>query len=160
MTKAKLVAMGLTVALTLIPFYEGTRLKAYKDPVGIWTDCIGHTGPDVRSVNTMEQCNAKFYADLATADATVQRCVAVALSSNERSAYSSFAFNVGPGKVGVKDGFCTLKSGRTPTFLKALNAGNREAACTGLLQWDKAGGVPLPGLTKRRKAESVLCLTK
>jgi lysozyme len=155
--KAKLIGLGLAGALAIIPVYEGTRLHSYKDPVGISTDCIGHTGKDVRAVNTLEQCYQKLYGDLATANAVVDSCVTVTLSSSERSAYASFAFNVGPGKRGVKDGFCRLKNGNEPMFLRSLNSGKRIQACAALMQWTKAGGVELPGLVKRRSAEVALC---
>jgi lysozyme len=157
-TKAKLIALGLAGALALVPIYEGIRLKAYKDPIGIRTDCIGHTGADVNDVNTLEQCYTKFYGDLAEANKIVDSCTEVTMSSNERSAYASFAFNVGPGRTGVKDGFCILKSGNTPQHIKLLNAGQHVQACNALLLWTKAGGVVLPGLVTRRKAEQALCL--
>lgn len=157
-TKSKLVALGLAGAIALIPVYEGLRLNSYTDPVGVRTDCIGHTGKDVRSVNTVAQCYDKFYGDLAEANKTVDRCVRVALNSSERSAYASFAFNVGPGRAGVKDGFCVLKNGNQPSFLRALNSGDHKKACNGLMQWTRAGGVQLRGLFNRRTAETALCL--
>jgi len=33
--------------LDLIKSFESLRLRAYRDPVGIWTVGYGHTGPDV-----------------------------------------------------------------------------------------------------------------
>lgn len=156
--KSKLIAAGLAGAIALIPVVEGVRLKEYKDSVGIRTDCIGHTGSGVRAVNTLEQCYEKFYGDLAEANRTVDSCVGVALSSNQRSAFASFAFNVGPGRKGVKDGFCTLKSGREPSFLRKLNAGDPVGACNGLLDWKYAGGVFSTGVLNRRVQEVGLCL--
>lgn len=155
--KAKVLALGLSGAVAIVPVYEGFMLKRYKDPVGIWTDCIGHTGKDVRSVNTAEQCNEKLYGDLIIANAVVDSCVTVPLNANQRSAFVSFAFNVGRGKAGVKDGFCVLKNGGTPSFLRNLNAGLYEQGCYGLTSWVNAAGKPLPGLVARRQAESELC---
>ena len=156
--KDKLIALGLAGAIALVPIYEGVRLKEYKDPIGISTDCIGHTGSDVRSVNTIAQCYTKFYGDLADANKVVDSCTRVTLTSGERSAYASFAFNVGSGGKGVKDGYCELKSGSVPNIHKLMLAGDHVGACQGLLAWTKAGGKELPGLVKRRKAEVALCL--
>nr|WP_205208480.1 hypothetical protein [Chromobacterium haemolyticum] len=33
--------------IKLIQQFEGLRLKAYQDAVGVWTIGYGHTGPDV-----------------------------------------------------------------------------------------------------------------
>lgn len=159
--RARLITMGLAAALVIIPAHEGLRLQPYKDPIGIPTECYGHTGPDVvmGKFNSLQQCEDKLDADVLTAYNTVRRCVKVPLSDAEASAYTSFAFNVGPGKPGVKDGFCVLRSGRTPTFLSKLNSGDRVGACTGILVWDKAGGKQLRGLVTRRHEESTLCLS-
>lgn len=158
--KSKVLALGLAGAIAIVPVFEGLRLKKYQDVVKVWTDCYGHTGKDVRAVNTPAQCNDKLYSDLLSANAVVDSCVTVPLNSNQRSAFVSFAFNVGPGKAGVKDGFCVLKSGKQPTFLHKLNAGDYTGACTGILPWDKAGGKPQRGLTVRRRNEADLCLSE
>src|SRR5690625_2307834 len=33
--------------LKVLKHFEGVRLKAYRDPVGVWTIGYGHTGPEV-----------------------------------------------------------------------------------------------------------------
>lgn len=156
--KAKIVALGLAGSLAIIPVFEGLRLKRYRDPIGIWTDCVGHTGPDVRAVNTPAQCDQKLMQDVLTAWGVVQSCVTVPLNPNQRAALVSFAFNVGHGEAGVKDGFCVLKNGNQPRFLKSLNAGNYAAGCYGITSWVNAAGKPLPGLIKRRATEYQLCM--
>lgn len=158
-SKARLIALGLAGAIALTPVFEGLRLLPYTDPVGIWTDCYGHTGsvqPGVR--NTQAQCDEKLHKDLLEAHRVVRTCTKVPLNPNELSALTDFAFNVGPGKKGVKDGYCTLKSGRTPTFLQHLNSGRYPEGCRALSAWTKAGGRELPGLVKRRAANVALCL--
>ena len=45
----------------------------------------------------------------------------------------SFAYNVGPGKRGKKDGMCVLKSGATPRHVRRLNAGQHALACSSLM---------------------------
>lgn len=162
--RTRLIALGLASALAIIPLFESRGgkpdLVPYVDPVGIVTDCYGHTGNDVLlgKINSLQACEDKLDADVLEAYNTVTRCAGVPLSRGELNAYTSFAFNVGPGGKGRKDGFCTLRSGRVPTFLTQLRAGNRIAACWSLLKWDKAGGTPLRGLTIRRGKEAELCL--
>lgn len=53
-----------------------------------------------------------------------------------------FTFNLGIGNL------------RRSTFLKKAKAGDWAAAADEVLRWDKADGRILPGLTRRRKAES------
>lgn len=158
--KTKLVGIGLAAAMLLVPVYEGLRLKTYLDPIGIPTDCFGHTGKDVvmGATNTLVQCNEKLYADLLTANKVVDSCVTVPLNGNQRSAFVSFAYNVGGGRKGGKDGFCILKNGAQPSFLRALNKRDYTVACNGLLQWVNAAGKPLRGLVLRRGSEVALCL--
>lgn len=74
------------------------------------------------------------------------KCINVPISQNEYDAYLSFTYNVGVGA------FCKSNVARD------LNAGRYEQACKDLLQWDHAGGVRYPGLTKRRQEESAKCL--
>lgn len=163
--RTRLIALGLSAAIATIPLFESRGgkpdLVPYVDPVGIVTDCYGHTGDDVRlgKINSLQACEDKLDADVLTAYNTVKRCTAgLELSNGELNAYTSFAFNVGPGGKDRKDGFCALRSGRVPTFLSELRKGNHIKACWSLLAWDKAGGQVLRGLTKRRTQEALLCL--
>lgn len=157
--KTKIAAAGLTSAAALIMYFEGLYLKPYRDPVGILTDCYGHTGPDVQvhRYNTKAQCEAKLYDDMLEAADVVDSCVHVPLNRYQRSAWVSFAFNVGRGKKGVKDGMCVLKNGNVPTHVRLLNARQYDAACNMLPKW---ANPPLKGIIKRRAAEQALCLTK
>lgn len=158
--KQRLLALGLAGALVIVPQFEGTVLKTYKDPVGIPTACTGHTGREVSmgQVYTPEQCEMLLALDLVEHNRVVDSCVTVPLNPNQRSALVSFAFNVGPGGKGIKDGFCRLRSGSQPTFLRLLNAGQYDEACAALKAWNKAGGKVLRGLTLRREAEYNLCI--
>lgn len=96
--------------------------------------------------------------DASDAERIVQRCAPVPMHQHEYDVYVSFAYNVGAGAKGVKDGFCTLKSGAVPTVRKRLLAGDYEGACRALLEWDKFNGRPLRGLTLRRQREVRQCL--
>jgi hypothetical protein len=69
-------------------------------------------------------------------------------NQNQFDALTSFVYNVGPGGVATSTGV-----GR------ALRAKNWKSAAEHLLDWDKAGGRTLAGLTRRRRAERKLFLT-
>lgn len=154
-------ASAAALLLAFVPFYEGTIREGHLDPIGIVTACTGHTGTaELGRRYTDEECTELLEADLSEAARTVNRCVAVPLEPHQRAAFISFAFNVGPGKKGVKDGFCVLKSGRQPTFLRRLNTGDYAGACRGLNEhgnWTTAGGKQLRGLVRRRADERALC---
>lgn len=96
--------------------------------------------------------------DSSEAERTVRRCAPVPMHQHEFDAFVSLAFNVGPGKAGVKDGFCELRRGGPSTIVRRLLAGDYAGACDAILSWDKFQGKPLPGLTKRRKREREACM--
>ena len=160
--RARLAAVvGVAAAgmlLTIVPRFEGTVHEGYLDPIGIVTACTGHTATaELGKRYTAEECEELLVSDLLAHSAIVDRCVTVPLEPHQRAAFVSFAFNVGPGKKGVKDGFCVLKSGKTPSFLKRLNAGDYAGACRGLSEWTKSGGIVFTGLVRRRAAERAMC---
>ena len=143
---AKIGAGATALAVPLVMLYEGTRLQSYRDPVGIVTACVGHTGPELRMGQsyTKEQCETMLYGDLLK-HADALNCIKTPLAENQKAAFLSFAFNVGNGA------FC--KS----TLARKANAGDLMGACAELSRWVMAGGRELPGLVKRRAAERELC---
>lgn len=70
--------------LALTEQFEGLRLTAYQDSVGVWTIGYGHTGPDVHPglTITQQQAGALLQQDVAGAVATVNGMVKVPLSQN------------------------------------------------------------------------------
>ena len=97
--------------------------------------------------------------DASEAERIVRGCIGdIPLHQHEFDAFVSLAYNVGGGKAGVKDGFCTLKSGRPSTLVQRLRAGDYAGACNALLAWDKFNGQPLRGLQLRRQRERAQCL--
>ena len=96
--------------------------------------------------------------DAAEAERIVRRCAPVPMYQHEFDAFVSLAYNVGPGKAGVKDGFCELKRGGPSTIVRRLLAGDYAGACDAILSWDHFQGKPLRGLTLRRERERALCL--
>lgn len=133
--------------LDLIKSFEGLRLKAYKDSVGVWTIGYGHTRTATSGMSISEpEAEALLREDLKDAQGGVDRLVKQQLSDNEYAALVSFVFNLGAGNFSRS------------TLLKKLNAGDRKGAAEQFLVWNKAGGQVLAGLTRRRKAERDLFL--
>jgi lysozyme len=139
--------------LSLIKKFEGCRLEAYKDAVGVWTIGYGHTtaaGPPTVTPTlkiTEGVANRLLLEDLAKYEDAVKRCIKVRISNNAFAACVSLCFNIGPGNF--------AKS----SVVKSINAGNMEEAARRFMLWNKAGGKVLPGLTRRRAAEAALFMT-
>ena len=87
--------------LALTEQFEGCKLTAYQDQVGVWTIGYGHTGPEVvrGATITLEQAQNLLAKDVGSAAACVNNVVAVALSQEEFDALVDFAFNLGAGQV-------------------------------------------------------------
>ena len=145
-----LAAVGAGAAallLVLVPRYEGTVPKTYRDLGGILTACTGHTGPELKLGQTFTpaECEELLSADLVKHSHGMQDCVDVPMTDGEVAAYTSFAFN-----VGVR-AFCNS------TMAHRLNMGDHPGACAELSRWNKVGSRVLPGLVARRAAERKLC---
>ncbi|WP_345116987.1 lysozyme [Bartonella jaculi] len=136
--------------LALIKQWEGLRLNAYKDAIGVWTIGYGHTGAvGKNSVHkgmkiTEQQAEELLYQDLRQYENAVEQAVQVSLSPWQFAALVSFCYNVGTAA------FCNS------TLLKKLNKGDYEAVPAELQKWTKAGGKRLQGLVHRRAAEAGL----
>lgn len=144
--------------LDLIMFYEGCVLTAYQDSVGIWSIGYGHTGPEVHSGLSISHSYAEelLQKDLENFERIINYYVISDINQHQFDALVSFVYNVGPGQTGVKDGLIHLRSGTSSTLLRDVNAGRFNSAASDFLQWNRAGGVVLRGLTKRRQSESTL----
>lgn len=151
--KRKTAAAAAAAALIAAPA-EGIRQYAYYDPPGILTVCYGHTGPDVQAkvLYPMVECKRLLAVDMAQAIDTVDRCAPNAPES-VLTAFGDAVYNMGPTIA------CDQKNS---TAARLLAAGRWYEACRQLVRWDKAkvAGmlVSLPGLTKRRQAEFVVCV--
>jgi lysozyme len=142
------VVTAVALAAPLIGAFEGLRLSAYRDPVGIPTICFGETlNVQMGDTATKEECEAmltdrveQFYAEMAA-------CVPLdGVPVQTQAAFLSFTYNVGSGA------FC--KS----TMARLIREGNLRAACEELPKWVYGGGKKLPGLVNRRTEERALCL--
>lgn len=135
--------------LALLKEFEGCKLKAYKDSVGVWTIGYGHTGDEVCDGMEIDQDAADelLRQDLEDKEDGVERLVKVEVSDNQFSALVCFAYNVGLGNL------------RSSLLLRCLNMHNPKDAGEQFLRWNKAGGRVLDGLTRRREAERALFLS-
>lgn len=149
MSDAKRLAIAAVIAAALVAPFEGLRTVAYKDPVGIPTICFGYThGVKMGDVKTEAECKALLTDEVASSVAQVERCVP-GLQPNQLAAWASAVYNIGPRIV------CDTTNS---TAARLLKAGRYTEACHQLPRWDKAKGITLPGLTRRRLAEMNLCL--
>jgi GH24 family phage-related lysozyme (muramidase)/murein DD-endopeptidase MepM/ murein hydrolase activator NlpD len=129
--------------LDLIKEFEGLRLKAYRDPVGVWTIGYGHTG-GVKAGQVITQARAEqlLKGDTGWAQDAVRRSVKVPLSQGQFDALTSFTFNLGAGALA------------SSTLVKKLNAKDYAGAQKEFGRWVHAGGQVLAGLVRRRAAEA------
>lgn len=130
----------------LVASLEGCKLEAYPDPAtggDPWTIGFGHTG-DVKPGDRISQHQAEVILglDLERFGQAVDRLVKVPITSSQRAALVSFAFNEGEGRL--LDVRCKI--------LPLLNAGDHLSAAGQFLHWTVADGKP--GVLKtRREAE-------
>lgn len=132
--------------LDLVKSFEGLKLRAYLCPAKVWTIGYGSTGPHVTpgKVITDAQANDLLQDDLDRFEKAVTRLVTVPLTQNQYDALVSFAFNVG------------ISALERSTLLKRVNARLFDQARAEFSKWNRAGGRPLAGLTRRRAAEAAL----
>ena len=135
--------------LNLTKQFEGLRLSAYADQVGVWTIGYGHTGSGVYAglTVTQDQADAFLASDVAGSEACVNRLVTSEITQNQFDAMVDFVFNLGCASLA------------SSTLLRFVNAGDFASAAGQFQLWDHAGGVVVPGLLQRRQAEATLFST-
>ena len=132
----------------LLKKFEGCKLKAYRCPANICTIGYGHTSaagaPAVMDGMTITQRQADdiLRQDLVKYEAAVQGLVTRTLTQHQFDVLVDFAYNAGIGAL------------KSSTLLKKINAGGFDAVPSELMKWTKGGGRVLPGLVRRRQAES------
>lgn len=134
-------------AADFVASFEGCRQKAYKCPAGVWTIGHGHTGGVAPGATvTKSEARNLLLGDLRKTASDLARYVNVPVTQNMYIALVSLAFNVG----------CLPR--KFPRLMRNLNTRHYRAAALEFLDGDKANGKRLPGLTRRRRAESELFL--
>lgn len=133
--------------IALVKRFEGCKLKPYYCAAGYPT--LGY-GRVIRSIDhpSISQAMAEDWLmqDLMRFENGVKKIVKVQLNDNQLGALTSFAFNLGLGNL------------KASTLLRLVNRGDFQSAAEQFEKWNKAAGVVLKGLTKRRLAERALFL--
>lgn len=128
------------------------KVYAYHDPVGYptigyghllnknaWSDLSVYKSISISDAENLLLNDLKYSAT----NAALQSPVLLKKENLYRwAAITDFIFNCGSGNYSIS----TLK--------KKVNSENWKEAAEQILKWDKAGGKKLPGLTRRRQAES------
>jgi lysozyme len=132
--------------IDLIKEFEGCELTAYVCPAGVLTVGYGHTGPDVKPGQEIDEDEAEqlLRNDLAKFETCVEEMLEVEVTQAQFDALVSFAFNLGCGAL------------RSSTLLKLLNGGKPDAARQQFSRWNKGCGQVITGLTRRRAAEAAM----
>lgn len=140
--------------INLIKTFEGLRLEAYLDPVGIVTIGYGYTndagfGPGVKLGDKWSKRLAEemLALGLEKFGHTILPMMTRAPTQSQFGAMLSLAWNIGVGSFSRS------------TCLKRFNAGDIEGAAEALQWFNKAGGKVLRGLVRRREAEAKLMLS-
>jgi lysozyme len=82
--------------------------------------------------------------DLVRFEDGITNLVKKPLNQNQFDALVCFSYNVGLGNL------------KSSTLLKDINAGLYKPAAEQFVKWDRAGGVEVAGLLRRRTAEQIL----
>lgn len=135
--------------IALIKKFEGCELTAYQCSAGVWTIGYGHTkGIEEGMEITQQEAEDMLVEELHEYENYINDNVTAPLSQNQFDAMVSWVYNLGPANL------------KSSTLLKVLNAGKYDEVPFQMKRWNKAGGVTLEGLIRRREAESLLFQNK
>lgn len=143
---------ALDIAVPLIARWEGLRLDAYLDIVGVPTICYGSTrGIELGMSMTKSQCDHLLREEVAEyqlgwLEYVDDQPLIHWLPPKRNAAYTSLAYNVG------------IRAAGRSTATRRLNKGNITGGCYAIGWWNKAGGRVIRGLVNRRTDETKLCL--
>lgn len=151
--------MQLDIAAELCRRFEGFSSKPYLCPAGIPTIGYGSTyyadGRKVKLTDvaiTEPQARQLLLFELmhTYAPGVIRQCpvlLSLAMQAGDWRKFNAivdFAYNLGVGAL------------QTSTLRRKINAQDWEGAREQLMRWVRGGGKILPGLVKRREAESLL----
>ena len=85
--------------LAMTKSFEGLRLTAYQDVVGVWTIGYGSTIPTVHpgEVISEQEAEQRLVADMATAISVVNELVTVVITQGQFDGMVDFTYNEGQG---------------------------------------------------------------
>lgn len=152
--------------IALIMNFEGLRTAAYK-PVSSekgWTIGYGHHGPDVNEHSICTELEAERLLKLDLEK--VEKQVIAALNADELEVTQSMfdalvclLFNLKGKRLKNGKRLSPLQTLVSYNLWKKMKSGDKEGAAKEFLDINKAGGVEVEGLTRRRKAEAKLFLS-
>lgn len=131
------------ILIEKIKEFEGLRLKAYKDSVGVLTIGYGHT-KNVKSGMTITQQTAKMFLkqDLEPLERSITE-LGICTTQGQFDAIIDFCFNLGLTKFKGSTLYKYIKAKKAETMIQRQ-----------FRAWVYAGGKVLPGLVKRRDWEA------
>jgi|SRR5690606_29259224 len=139
--------------IDLMKEFEGLRLEAYQDIVGVWTIGYGNTyyedGTKVKKGDKITKERAlDLYTNIMNKFSDQVRNSMInpdRISDTQFSAMVSLAYNIG------------ISAFKGSTLLRKVNANPCDPTIPSeFLRWNKAGGKVINGLTRRRQAEADL----
>lgn len=134
--------------VALIKRFEGCKLDAYLDAVGVPTIGYGHTkGVFMGDRITEAQADAYLHEDIEEHAKGILPLLLVPVTQGQFDALVSFAFNLGVGAL------------KRSTLLRRVNDGDKFGASEEFHKWVFAKGQKLAGLVARRRAEAQLFLS-
>lgn len=129
--------------IDLIKRFEGCKLYAYRDSVGIATIGYGHT-KDVRMGMSITQKQAEelLKSDIKPVE-RILNGMGINYTQGQFDALTSWIFNLGQG---------AFKS--STMYKKIISKASDTDITDQMIKWHNAGGKPLLGLKRRRVAEA------
>ena len=149
---AAAISLAGVLAIKQVGGFEGLRLAAYRDVVGVWTACYGETKGIKKSMRfSKATCDNLLIDRLVEHEQGMRTCIgevnADRIPDKSYVAFVSLTYNIGVA------GFCSS------SVRAAADSGRLRSACDAILRFNK-GGKPrreIAGLTRRREAEKTLC---
>lgn len=139
-------AGAAALLIVTVAQFEGKSNTPYRDMIGVATVCYGETRVQMHRYSD-DECKDMLAGGLADFAGPV-----LAINPELRGhdpqtvAASSLAYNIG------------VTNYRRSTVAREFRAGHWKTACNAFLSWNRAGGRPVAGLTRRRQAERTICL--
>lgn len=133
--------------IELIKKYEGCKLYAYRDSVGVLTIGFGHTKNVKAGMAITQQQAEQFLKEDISPIETVLNSLNINFTQGQFDSLVSWIFNLGVGNF------------KSSTMYKNIVARKSDDDITSqMVKWHNAGGKPLLGLKKRRCAEANMFL--
>lgn len=136
--------------IALLKEFEALRIKAYICPAGFKTIGYGHKILSHEQIEEINEARAEtlLYEDLIFIENSVLRNIYIELAQEQFDALVCFTFNVGSAAF------------QRSTLRQKINRLEHDSVTKEFMRWVYANGIILPGLVRRRIAESELYHSK